>query len=238
MNKLRFAAIGLIAALGTAGVAAAQTTWPAVRVTPTVSPSRAGTRGRPQSVKLKVVFHWQSLGYADQPIVTNFRILFPKGSLYNGGHVTVCSLSKLSHRGPEGCPKASIEGSGTGTAYANTTQTRPRITVVNGGASKVYFYTVLNNPARVQDPVIGRISRMHGKWAYSLSITVPQNLQIVAGVPIELTYLNVAAGKGRWLETTGCDHGSWPFSATTKYLNYNTGATGESSFAASVKCHS
>lgn len=236
MKKLSFAAAGSILALAAAGVATAQSSWPSVKVTPTVTPNRAGTPSHPQPVKLKTVFHWQTLGSSDQPIVTKFHVLFPKGSKYNGGHTTTCSLSKLNRKGPSGCPKASIQGSGTGTAYADTTQTHPKITVVNGGASKVYFYTVLNNPARVQEPVIGHISRLHGKWAYSLNVTVPSNLRIVAGVPIELTQLSVTAGKGHWLETTGCDHGKWPFKVTTYYLNPNTNATGSSSYAASVKC--
>ena len=49
-------------------------------------------------------------------------------------------------------------GSGSGTAYADTVITRPKITVVNGGGDRVYFYTVLNNPARVQVPVIGYVT--------------------------------------------------------------------------------
>jgi hypothetical protein len=127
-------------------------------------------------------------------------------------------------------------GTGTGTAYADTTVTHPKITVVNGGGSTIYFYTVLNNPARVQEPVIGHISRMGGKWAYSLNVSVPNNLQVVAGVPIELTTLSVTAGKGKWLETTGCSGGHWPFSITTSYVNPNTGATGSSSEASTTAC--
>lgn len=131
-------------------------------------------------------------------------------------------------------------GHGTGTAYADTTVTHPTITVVNGGASKLYFYTVLNNPARVQEPVVGHITRMSGKYAYALSVTIPNNLRIVAGVPIELTYLKVVAGgagHGTWLATTGCSHGHWPFSVTTGYENPNNNATGSSSYSSSVACH-
>lgn len=235
MRKLALAGItGLLAAAG-ATVAVAQESWPSVKVTPTISPNKAGTPRHPQSVKLKTVFHWQSLGAANQPVVTSFYLLFPKGSLYNGAHTTRCSLAKVSN-GPQACPKASIMGSGTGTAYADTTITHPQITVVNGGASVIYFYTVLNNPARVQEPVIGHIKRMSGKWAYSLSVTVPNNLRIVAGVPIELTSLNVTAGRGSWLETTGCPGGHWPFSVTTTYEDPNNNATGQSSYSASVRC--
>lgn len=239
MKKLAVAGLtGLIAAAG-AAVALAQgtTTWPSLTVTPTVSPNKAGTVRHPQGVKLKTVIHWQTLGEADQPVVTHFHVLFPKGSLYNGAHYPQCSASTLNRSGPAGCKAASIMGHGTGTAYADTTLTHPQITVVNGGANTVYFYTVLNNPARVQEPVIGHLTRMHGKWAYALSVTVPHNLLIVAGVPIELTSLTVSAGKGSWLATTSCGPGGhWPFSITTDYENPNTNATGSQSFTGSAAC--
>lgn len=239
MRKLLVAGLtGLVAVIVT-GAALAQSTgtWPGVVVTPTVSPNKAGTPKHPQGVKLKTVFHWAELGAASQPVVTSFHILFPKGSLYNGAHTPTCSVGILNSRGPGGCKKASIMGSGTGTAYADTTITHPAITVVNGGGKIVYFYTVLNNPARVQEPVIGHITRTRGKYAYSLSVTVPNNLRIVAGVPIELTSLSVSAGKGNWLATTGCGAGGkWPFSVTTSYVNPNTGATGSSSYTSSAHC--
>jgi hypothetical protein len=79
---------------------------------------------------------------------------------------------------------------------------------------------------------------MGGKWAYALSVSVPQNLQVVAGVPIELTSLSVNAGRGTWLSTTGCGPGGrWPFSVTTSYLDPNTSATGASTYSATTACH-
>jgi hypothetical protein len=238
MRRLLATALGVALAATGGAVAFAQATWPSVTVTPKISPATAGTPKHPQAVQLKTLFHWQSLGEASQPIVTSFTVLFPKGSLYGGGSITKCSLSAVS-KGPQACPKASIVGVGSGTAYADTTITHPQITVVNGGASTVYFYTVLNNPARVQEPVIGRIHRVGGKWSYSLAVTVPDNLRIVAGVPIELTSLSVTAGgrgHGAWLATTACSGGHWPFSVTTSYENPNTGATGSSSYSAKTPC--
>ena len=93
-------------------------------------------------------------------------------------------------------------GSGVATAFADTVVTRPRITVVNGGPDRVYFYTVLNNPARVQVPVIGQVTRLPGRWAYHLSATIPPRLLVVAGVPIRFTALQVTAGRGTWLAVT------------------------------------
>ena len=66
----------------------------------------------------------------------------------------------------------------------------------------MYIYTVLNNPARVQVPVIGQITRLRGRFAYHLSATIPPRLLVVAGVPIRFTALQISAGRGTWLATT------------------------------------
>jgi len=232
MRKIGVAVVaGLLAVVG-ATAAIAAVTAPKVTVDAQISPNKAGTSKHPQGEQLNVNIKWQSLGAADQPIVQKFDILFPKGSLYNGGKYPSCSYQRLNAAGPAACPKASIMGKGTGNAYADTVITHPKITVVNGGKSRVYFYTVLNNPARVQAPVVGQISRIGGKYAYKLHVTVPQVLQVVAGVPIELTSLTVKAGKESWLATTACPGGHWPFSVTT---SYDSG--GSASFTDSIKCH-
>jgi hypothetical protein len=234
MRKLAAAGVaGLIAAVA-ATAAFAQPVSPSVTVFPTVTPNKAGTSKHPQGVKLNVRIQWQNLGPATQPIVTKFKVLFPKGAMYNGAHTPSCSFGKIN-LGPSACPKGSIVGSGTGTAYADTVLTHPQITVVNGGPARVYFYTVLNNPARVQDPVIGTISRTGGKYGYVLNVSVPKILQIVAGVPIALTSLSVTAGRGTWLETTGCSGGHWPFSITTSYL-FQDNSVGQTSFTSSAPC--
>ena len=236
MRKLAAAAVVITALAGAAVAVASTATWPSVHVTPTVTPSKAGTPTHPQGVKLKTVFKWQTLGSFKQPIVTKFIIWFPKGSKYNGGGTTSCSKSKIA-KGPSKCPKASIMGSGTGTAYAGTAKTHPKITVVNGGAKTVYFYTVLNNPARVRQPVVGTIKKTSGTYAYELTVTVPQDLRVVAGTPIELTQLTVTAGKGHWLETTACPGGKWPFKVITDYEAGESGSgTGSASTTASVNC--
>jgi hypothetical protein len=164
MRKLLgVAAVGAVVLSGAAVALAQGGPWPSVKVTPTISPTKAGTKSHPQGVKLRTVFNWTTLGAASQPIVTSFKVLFPKGSLYNGSKYPKCSYNTLAYSGgPASCKKSSIMGKGTGTAYADTTVTYPAITVVNGGSSKIYFYTVLNNPARVQEPVVGYITKMSG----------------------------------------------------------------------------
>jgi hypothetical protein len=166
-----------------------------------------GTPSHPQGVRLTTTFGWQGLDPPDQPTVTGIELWFPRGSLYNGGKYPRCSEATLDRKGPAACPKASIVGHGTGTAYADTVITHPQITVVNGGASVVYFYTVLNNPARVQEAVPGRITRLRGNFAYHLAATIPENLRLVAGVPVKLTSLTITAGRARWIALTGAPAG-------------------------------
>jgi hypothetical protein len=215
------AAVGVVGSLlgASAAAAMAASLTPTTAAFPSSAPLTAGSSRHPQGLRLTVDLGWHSGSAANQPILTRLDIWFPRGSRYNGARYPICSVQTLDRSGPAGCPKGSIMGRGTGTAYADTTITRPSITVVNGGANALYFYTVLNNPARVQEPVIGHIARVHGNFTYHLSATIPQNLQVVAGVPIELTNLYITAGRGTWLATTNAPAGIQIVST------FNTGAT-------------
>jgi hypothetical protein len=231
LRKLAIAAF--LALLGIAGVAVAQSTSSTtVTATARVSPNKAGTKTHPQGVKLSITVHWQTPAGQERPIVTSADALFPTGSLYNGAKYPKCSADTLNRSGLAACPKGSIVGTGGGTAYADTVVTHPQITIVNGGAHNVCLYTVLNNPARVQACVPGTITKMTGKWVYKLHLVVPQVLQVVAGVPIQLTEFHTTAGRADWLATTGCPKShKWPFSLQTFY---STG--GSSTFTASTPC--
>jgi hypothetical protein len=209
----------------------AQTPQTTVSGSAKVSPSRAGTKARPQGVKLTVKVHWETVAGVEPPVVQSADVMFPKGSLYNGGKYPKCSENVLARKGLRGCPSGAIMGKGSGVAFADTVLTYPKITVVNGGKKHVYLYTVLNNPARVQAPVPGTITKAHGKWAYKLHLEVPHVLQLVAGVPIALRDLTIKAGKKSWLATTACPGGKWPFSVETAY---DSGTS--SSFEDSVSC--
>jgi hypothetical protein len=236
MRKPAFAlptVLALLAAAVLAAVAWADSTT-VISGSATVTPNKAGTTKKPQGVKLSVKVRWTTPGDGDKPVIQKGIVYFPKGSLYNGAKFPSCSENTLARKGPKGCPAHSIMGTGTGTAFADTVVTRPAITVVNGGKSKVYLFTVLNNPAYVRAPVPGVIQKVSGKWAYKLTLTVPKSLQIVAGVPIALQDLTVTAGGKSyakdWLATTGCTGGKWPFSVQTFYDNA-TDSTFESSTA-------
>jgi hypothetical protein len=204
--------------------------------TPTVSPNKAGTTKKPQGVKLAVTVRWVTAGDVEKPIIQTGDVLFPKGSLYNGAKYPKCSQAVLDNGGLDACPKKSIMGTGGGDAHADTVITHPDITVVNGGGGKVFLWTILTNPARVQKAVPGTITKMTGKFAYKLHLVVPQALQIVAGVPITLDTLKITAGGKSWakdwLATTSCPSTKkWPFSIST---TLSTG--GQADYQSTVAC--
>ncbi|MGZ4184702.1 MAG: hypothetical protein ACXVUE_02315 [Solirubrobacteraceae bacterium] len=199
MRKLALAGIaGML--IGGAAVAAVASSPAHVSAVP--ARLDAGSPSHPQGVKLTTALSWDGLKPGNAPTINKIDLWFPTGTRYDGAGYPSCSYARLNAAGPSACPKSSIMGSGVATAFADTVVTRPRITVVNGGADRVYFYTVLNNPARVQVPVIGQITRLPGRFAYHLSATIPPRLLVVAGVPIRFTALQVSAGRGTWLATT------------------------------------
>jgi hypothetical protein len=198
-----------------------------VKADTTVSPNKAGTKKKPQGVKLTFNATFTTPGDVEHPIIQSGDAYIPKGGLYNGGKYKSCSQTTLSHGGPSACPKESIMGSGTGDAWADTVHTKPVITVINGGAKKVWFWTVLKNPARVAAAVPATITKSSGNWSYKVHFTVPQSLQIVAGIPITLNTLKVTLGGKSyakdWLATTSCPASKkWPYSFTA---NLSTGGS-------------
>jgi hypothetical protein len=209
----------MLAPLG--ATALAQSSPPiTVHVYPRVIPNIAGTPTAPQGVRLDVRIKIEVPESYEPPLVNEIDVWYPKGGLYNGDRYPTCSRRLLAARGPHACPADSIMGTGLGVARADTTFTYPKITVVNGGQRVVYFYTVLNNPARVQEPVPGTITRLSGRWSYRLHVVIPKNLQIVAGVPILLRSLRIDAGRGDWIATTYCPSDRrWDWKALTVFTN-------------------
>jgi hypothetical protein len=206
MRRLAALAVAVaVLAGGGAALALAQGTSPiTMTVDATVTPNKAGTKRHPQGVKLAITARFEIPEAYDPPLVDRVTVLFPKGGRYNGGKFPKCSATTLARKGVSGCPKGSIMGKGSGKAMADDVPTYPRITIVNGGAKRVYFYTVMTNPARVQAPVVGKITKVGGRYSYKLQAQIPKSLQIVAGVPIVLHELTLSGGKGDWLATTSC----------------------------------
>jgi hypothetical protein len=221
MRRRRWLLIAVTVALAAAALARADDVVP-IRIAThaTVTPNKAGTPRHPRGVKVDVTSTISIPDDYDPPLVQTIDVWFPKGGVYHGGRFPACAQSVIARRGVAGCPKGSIMGHGTAKARADTVFTYPKITVVNGGQSKVYFYTVLQVPARVQAPVIATITPLPGnpRWSYRAHATIPRSLQIVAGIPLRFDRLHVTAGRRDWLATTGCprDH-RWRYHVEVRF---------------------
>jgi hypothetical protein len=237
MRKFLIPAVGALALVAVeVAPTIAQDPPTKISATTTVSPNKAGTKKKPQGVKLDFKATYTTTGDVEHPIIQGGTVYITKGALYNGGKYPKCSADTLAQGGPSACPAKSIMGSGSGHAHADDVITIPKITVVNGGAKTIYFWTVLQNPARVQAAVPANITKQTGKWAYKVTFKVPQSLQIVAGIPITLDDLHVTLGGKSWakdwLATTSCpSNHKWPYSST---WNLSTG--GSISYDDSVAC--
>ncbi len=242
MSRKLTAALAAVCATGVvavAGPALAQSGSTSIEVKKVqVSPNKAGTKKKPRAVKLTVNAKIKHADTSNRSIVQSIRILFPKGSLYNGAKLPKCSQADLSNGEiPAKCKKA-VMGSGKANAWADTTRTVAKITVVNGGANAVYFFTEMDNPAVVRTPAPGKIKKLSGKWAYQLDVTIPEELQVVGGVPIAIEDLAVKAGKGNWLATTSCPKSKkWPFEVTANYVDQATfSERGSTKYASFTRC--
>ena len=207
-------------ALGVAALAFGQDVVPIkISAVVKVTPNKAGTPKHPQGVRIDTRVTVDIPDDYDPPLVQTVDIWFPKGGLYNGAKFPTCSESAMQHSGVKVCPPRSIMGHGTGVASADGTKTYPKLTVVNGGPNKVYFYVVLTSPARVQQAVPATITKLNSpRWSYHLHANVPRNLQIVAGIPLRLESFHAIVGRGDWIATTYCPPDRrWRYHAETAY---------------------
>jgi hypothetical protein len=143
------------------------------------------------------------------PVARSFDVWLPKGWIYNGAEHPACTSAKLNSGGPAMCPPESIMGGPGGGIAPPDLNPPPRVTVINGGPTKMYFWVVMQNPARVQAAVPGTITKLNSpRWSYRLHADNPRSLQIVAGIPITPASFRASFGRGDWIATTSCprDH--------------------------------
>jgi hypothetical protein len=217
MFPRRRTALALGAVLAAGGLAAGAVGQEDVPIpfgaTVKVSPWKADTPSRPRGIRVSVSGNVATPEGVAAPLPRSFDFWFPKGWIYNGAERPACARTTLTSGGPAACPQASIMGSPGIRLEDPEARRPPRVTVINGGRDRIYFWVVLQDPARVQTVVTGKIAKVRSPlWSYRLHAEIPGSLQIVAGIPITLWAFDVNAGREDWLATTGCprDH-AWRF---------------------------
>jgi hypothetical protein len=189
-----------------------------------VTPNTAGTPSHPRGVGIVASGTIDAAAGAALPVPRSVDVWFPKGWVYNGAKHPACALATLNGGAPRTCPQGSIMGHGpSGETDPNDLNPPPRVTVINGGQTKMYFWVVLQNPARVQAAVTGTITKLRSPlWSYRLHADIPSVLQVVSGIPLTLNSFRASFGRGDWIATTGC-----PTDHRWRYHLKITGTSGE-----------
>jgi hypothetical protein len=179
-----------------------------------ISPSKAGTKKKPKSIKLTVSVTNNTPGTT----ASRIDILLPHFVRASGKGLKKCSASKAAGNR---CPKASKAGGGKANAVVGPNSAAPaplhfKVTAFNGGTNKILFLLQQINdqgqviPSGVSKVLTGKLSRATGANFYQkLRINIPDDLQQPApGVYSALedltTTLSLTRGKHSLLTTVGC----------------------------------
>ena len=236
-------ALAVAACAAVAVVPALAQDLPQTRIVSTAraTPSKAGTAKAPRGVGISASAKLLVPGDVEAPIVTGMQILVGKGLVWNAGRYATCAKAVLDRRGPSGCPPASIMGSATATGKADTVDARVDVTIVNAGDHHKYAYATLNNPARVRETVvIDSSTPSGGPWGHRESFKIPRSLQIVAGVPLQLTAVTLRIGGKSYakdfIASTSCPRGGWKYQVTADELYNDSGQTAGVVSTGSIPC--
>jgi hypothetical protein len=127
-------------------------------------------------------------GGALAPTITKAVVFLPAGAVTNGRLFPSCTAAKLKshHNALSACPKGSKIGTGfiTATAVQLGVSANATATMFNGpGGRSIVFNFHATVPADINDSLDAPLVRMHGKYGYKLTLTIPHDLQeILDGV--------------------------------------------------------
>lgn len=249
-RMLALAVIALL--LGTP--AAANAVSPVVRVKASISPNRIhtahGSVGTPITLRIDTAFSTQPP--AGMPFtVRHADILFPPGFAANGRLFPFCSARQIARFAGviSRCPRGSRIGGGSVTAVAIQlgVTSQAKIALFNGpGGRSVTLNVQASNPANINESFDAPLARVHGKYAYKLSLPVPMSLQqILTGVYVGLKEFDVVAGatmrvhgvKRGFIEALTCPRkGTVPGHGDVDFEDYATGQQASVSVDTTAVC--
>ena len=221
----------IVLALSGTGPAAAATT---VDFTGSVGPAIRVVPKNPLPVSLGIKLGISSDTPGELPATLDrTTILFPYGSQLNSRLFPSCSAAALNRRGLRACSKASRIGSGFAVGVGDTVRQRLTATLFNGpGGRSITFHLSGTNPLRVNTAFSAPLTTLRGgKYQYRLQVDVPQNLQVIAGVPISVTEFEttvratrrVGGRKRSYVEAFSCPPGAQvPLRGTFTFLGAPT----------------
>jgi hypothetical protein len=159
-------------------------------ITGTISPAVNNAGVTPISAGLSILARFQTNPPGGQPAaVTQAVISFSHGSTVNSALFPSCSPGRLNAIGTGACPPGSRIGGGSTEAVGAGVLELLKVTAFNGPHGRsVLFYLSGNTPIRVAQAINAPLVRLNSLfYAFKLTLTVPQDLRVIAGVPVSVT---------------------------------------------------
>jgi hypothetical protein len=197
--------VGIVAVcFAVAAVAYAATN--SVTYTSKLSPSHPKPkRGRPVNVGYEGILNVSN--GADQPDTgAKTVIYFPKQLRNNSKRFPSCSQRDIDGKSsvPSKCRRALV-GSGVATSLAGIPGQPPglteqlKVTAYNGSRGRYLLLNLNTTPGQlvpITNRVIpGRLGRAHGKFGFTVTFSVPSNLQNVGGLQVALTHFDIKVSR-------------------------------------------
>jgi hypothetical protein len=192
------------AALAIGGAATASAQAPTSTVTVKVSPTKAGTKKKPKTVKLVLTVKNQ----LTTQTASKLKITAPSQVTLSTKGFKSCSATKLANNGPSACPKGSQVGpKGVAHAMAGVNTPAPAslafdVTPFVTGKNKIAFYLKSQGSLNITALANGKIS------GHTLNVEIPSIAQqfptgVYNGLVDLTANLTVKRGKGV-VKLTGC----------------------------------
>jgi hypothetical protein len=202
--------------------------FPGCGSTSSPSPSVTASAPKPSSVtvlrsgvdvsrdRVDVALRLRQPANVDPPLARSARLDVGGVGAWRGGALAVCSIATLEARGPAACPAASILGHGQAIGVADASRTVGTITVVSGGPRRILLATLVRHPAYVKTVIEGTvIPRGDG---VRIALTFPEDLQVIAGVPVGLQQLRLTLNRRTLVAAGACPAaGGWHYAAEVSF---------------------
>ncbi len=232
-----------------------------------VSPSRAGTKSKPQAVSISANPYFDSiapdLDRQVQFATVNATVYFPKAGVYNGKYFKSCAPATV-FQDESRCPKGSRVGTaaGRGLGLGLDEDVKGQFFNIKGGKGATLLVTG-ESPLIIREIVPATLTKLSGDkdYSYKLSFTVPRNLQspapgVIAAVMafnskipaqyVTRTKTRKIKGKKRKIKTkipliasTSCPKGGWKFKYVADYTTtFDSALESTQTVEGSVPCKS
>jgi hypothetical protein len=251
----RKASIAAAAALMLAAAApVANAANPTAKIKASISPSSIRTAHG--SVGTPIALHYETIFGTDTPgaepfTIQNAVVFFPAGAVDNGRLFPSCSAAQISHFGGvlSRCPRGSKIGGGSLIAKAIQLQVTSsgKVTLFNGPHGRsITFNIQTTSPANINESFDAKLVRVHGKYAYRLTLAVPHSLQeILTGVFVGLEDFKVTTkatirshGRTRgYIEALSCPrNGKAKTHGDFDFKDWSSGQTASAHADATIRC--